>query len=427
MTTHADGPDAASVESVEQPGDSDGTRRPSGDPAREVDRIELGWLLLGRMDRVDREAVLQARECMLEQMRAWFPQFRWLMPVVQRRDVAQGMREEPASLLEQGVVERDGRHWDFVFVVSGADLVSYDRPYALATPSRTVGVAALSTSRVDPQAEGEEVGLEQRRELMSVRVCALAMHAFGHLNGLDHEPDDEASVMYDVQMVSDLEGMTRISDEGREALTASLQRVADLRLEETRTRAHPLGFYLRAAWMNRGEIGSALSQAKPWHFPIRLSRLTTAALSGVLVLIHTAEVWEVATAQGAWVLVGLALAVLAGTAGYVLHRQRLVLRRNGAPLTEQTVVTNVSASLIVGFGMLTTYMGLFVLAFLLAWLVFPPDVVASWLSGDAGADMGAQMRIATFLASVGIVIGALGASFEDQHYVRHVAYVDEET
>jgi len=31
-----------------------------------------------------------------------------------------------------------------------------------------------------------------------------------------------------------------------------------------------------------------------------------------------------------------------------------------------------------------------------------------------------------FVASVGMVTGALGASFEDQHCFRHMTFVDEE-
>jgi hypothetical protein len=31
------------------------------------------------------------------------------------------------------------------------------------------------------------------------------------------------------------------------------------------------------------------------------------------------------------------------------------------------------------------------------------------------------------MAALGLIIGALGASFEQQHYFRHITYVDEET
>ena len=41
--------------------------------------------------------------------------------------------------------------------------------------------------------------------------------------------------------------------------------------------------------------------------------------------------------------------------------------------------------------------------------------------------VGARLVLAAFVASLGLVIGALGASFEEEHYIRHIAFVDEET
>jgi len=34
--------------------------------------------------------------------------------------------------------------------------------------------------------------------------------------------------------------------------------------------------------------------------------------------------------------------------------------------------------------------------------------------------------LSAFVASLGLLIGAFGASFEDQYYFRHVTHVDEE-
>ena len=38
-----------------------------------------------------------------------------------------------------------------------------------------------------------------------------------------------------------------------------------------------------------------------------------------------------------------------------------------------------------------------------------------------------MLAFAGFVAALGLGVGALGGSFEDQTYFRHVAYVDEET
>jgi hypothetical protein len=53
--------------------------------------------------------------------------------------------------------------------------------------------------------------------------------------------------------------------------------------------------------------------------------------------------------------------------------------------------------------------------------------VQNWAASEAnpiGADDYAVF--VAFVASLGLLIGALGASFESQDYFRHITYVDEE-
>jgi hypothetical protein len=70
---------------------------------------------------------------------------------------------------------------------------------------------------------------------------------------------------------------------------------------------------------------------------------------------------------------------------------------------------------------------LFSLTLLFAGALFPDQLVESWAASLAG-QIGWQnyVCLAELVASLGILIGALGASFEGQDYFRHIAYVDEE-
>ena len=71
--------------------------------------------------------------------------------------------------------------------------------------------------------------------------------------------------------------MTRFDERELAALDAAFASVADTRLEERETSVMTgLQFALRAAAINRGEIVEAVRAARPWEFPQRLSRLTTA-------------------------------------------------------------------------------------------------------------------------------------------------------
>lgn len=399
----------------------------SGDGDEQL--IELGWLIVSNLEKVYLEAVDQGRREMLELLSQQFDQFEWRMPMVQRSGPAQRKHEEPAFLLDEGVTERDIRHWDFAFVITSADLNSYYTPYALATPSRAVSVAAISTARLSPEQPALLTDRDERVSVMANRVCVLGMHLLGDLNGLSHRDEPEA-FMHRPEEVGELDDMAEYSLEEKGQMIMELSQVADARLEETpqAEQSGVLPFYLKAAWIGCDDIASAVVQAKPWEFPFRLSRLTAVAISTMLVLLMTAEAWELGMSQSWQFVLGLSLLALVGGSTFVLKRQKLLVHRGPRRLTEQTVFTNMSTSILVFVGMTTVYLMLFLLALLLSVTMFSPGLVEGW-----AASVGASIRVrhylvlAGFVASLGVLIGALGASMEGQQYFRHITFVDEET
>lgn len=398
-------------------------------PRRRRQLIEIGWVLVGRLDPPDRQAVKGARRRLRDTLSRLFPAFEWRLPVVEREAPATRQRVEPVDLLETGLQERQAKRWDFALVVTGGDLRSVYEPFAFAAPARSLSVGVISTSRIDPRATDRTVSKEERVAIMTRRLDVLALHLLGHLAGLGHD-EEGWSYLYDLDGVEDLDRMERFPDEVLEELRQDLADVADARLEERAAgrRSGRFGFYLRAAWQERDAILSAVRNIRPWQFPIRLGRLTTAALSAQLLLMVTAEVWDLGMSQRPEVVALLFLATLFATSGYLVVRQRLLLQRDVAHLTELTVVTNVSLVLAVLLGMLTTYVGLFGLTWTLAHTLFTERVITGWAASiDGGPTPYHYLVFAGFVACLGLLIGALGGSFEEQRYFRHVAYVDEET
>jgi hypothetical protein len=229
--------------------------------------------------------------------------------------------------------------------------------------------------------------------------------------------------------VEDLDQANRLGAKQREQFQAGLREVADRRLEEQTdvSLASTPGFYWRAAWINRHLIAQAVWQAKPWQFPFRLSRLTTAAASAMLILMITAEAWQLGLSQSMTLLAALSTSAILLTTLYVITKQRLFVRREHSRLSELSVVTNVSTFAIVLSGMTATFGFLAIATFAFGPLLFGPGLVKSWAptSRDA-AEFWLYSKLALFVASIGMFIGALGASFEQQHYFRHITHVDEE-
>jgi hypothetical protein len=166
-------------------------------------------------------------------------------------------------------------------------------------------------------------------------------------------------------------------------------------------------------WRGRIDILRTIQQAKPWEFPFRLSRLTTAAVSALLVFLMTAEAWELGMSQSPERVMSLSCGALVITSVYILRRQRLLIRREMMPLSEQVVATNVSVIAVVCLGMLTTYGLLFFGALVFSLLFFQPVLVAGWAASLHGAvSTRHYLILSAFLAACGLLVGALGASFE---------------
>ena len=403
---------------------------PDEGTGRHVPAVVVGWVQAGPLDEQQRAALKAARRHVREALARELPGFAWALPLVRRRDLAPaGLKAEPVDLLDAGAAERAVAGWDFALVVTAADLHARHRPFTLATPSLALASAALSLARLDPGLRGARRTPAERAEATGRRLAALALHALGHLNGLGHEDDPEAW-MHAPKTPADLDRPAHFTDDSREELEGELADVADPRMEERARfrRLSDAAFTARALRLGWADVADTVLQIRPWLFPFQLSKLTTAAFSTLVILVITAEAWDLGTRQPPLRVAALSVVALAATSVYLVRKQHLLARRHGRGRTEQQVVTSASIVVALGLGMATTYALLFGATVALAALFFDGVILAGWAASlGEPVGVGHVLAFAGFVAALGIGVGALGASFEEQTYFRYVAYVDEET
>ncbi|WP_246151978.1 hypothetical protein [Rubripirellula reticaptiva] len=391
--------------------------------------IEIGLIVAGPLDKVDRDALHMAITKTQLALEKCFPNFAFRFRAIKRPELTEGSRVEPSVLLQQAAEDRDAKHWDFVFVITASELIGIYSPFCFAAISRPLDSAVISMSLVDPQAGGAETVENERVDRIALRVSRLMQHCLGHLLGLSRDTRPN-HLLFHPALAEDLDDMTELDDDQIARQTEALSEIADQRLEEGsgKSMSYPV-FIIRAVWINRREIAEAIWAARPWQFPRRLSRLTLASVSTVTILLMTAESWDLALSQPLFRVWALAATSLIATTLYVIVRQQLLIRRN-SNRSEQTVVTSASALGIVLTGMTVTWLSLFMLSIVVSSLLFDRPLIASWAeSSDLSSrdiEVWDYLQMAGFSGSVGLLIGALGASFESQNYFRHVIFVDEE-
>ncbi len=169
--------------------------------------------------------------------------------------------------------------------------------------------------------------------------------------------------------------------------------------------------------------------ARPWQFPRRLSRLTTAAVSTVALLLMSAESWDLGLSRSWTSLACISLFILTLTTVYISFLQHRLLSRCSYH-REQIAGTRVSTIGLVLTGLVLTWGVMFTLAILAAALLFSPELISQWTSSTEESLNAitpiSYLKMAIFCASVGLLIGALVASFEGQTHFQHVIFVDDE-
>ncbi len=386
--------------------------------------LEIGWVLDRRLEQIDTDATKAAIDTLADWLRERFPRFEWRLVVVVR-EIVQAQREPPVTLLEVASSELSLHHWDFAIAVTSSDLATHSRTSARAVSSRALGAGVISTFRIDPMAEESAPSPEQRARLIAHRVRYLALGVLGHLGGLPMDEDGDGLVSAAV-LGADAPDVD-FDEQQAARLGAGLARVADARVEEQAGNARGIWFAVRSIVRARREILDNVRGSRCWEFPFRLGRLSTAAVSALAIVSMTAEAWDLGMALHPATAIGVAVLAILTTSFYVLSRQQLLSPMRFVRQTEQSVVTSASIVLFVVLGMTTIYLVLLVTTWAVSSMLFDPEIVARWTGRDpAGVDGLTYAVQAVFVSSVAVLVGALGASFEGQRYVKHVALGDAE-
>ena len=237
----------------------------------------------------------------------------------------------PLDFLEIGLAEKLERDLPFLLIVTEVDLSSSSLAYTLALPSQLTNIAVLSTRRLDPAFWGDAPDPER----IADRLAALMLHCFGHLNALRHvcEP---TNVMYALEGVQDLDRMTRLDADQLACMSRTLPREA----RERSTRTGKARFVLQMLVEDAGAIVGAVARANPFRLLAMMPTMLAAALSVIVVLLFSAETWDVASAVTVPQIATFSLICLA-SAAFVLYRAFAfdTLLSRDRRITESGIVT----------------------------------------------------------------------------------------
>jgi predicted Zn-dependent protease len=323
----------------------------------------------------------------------------------------------PSDFLDEASLRMVEGPYDLVVVVTNATLTSRRRKPVPGLASEVSRIAVVSARRLTRTSRGRRAR-DLSDEAVRWNAATLVVHLLGHVLGVDHADGVMAPFGFDD---------SRRTVPSFEEPTASRLRRRANRLpgqeEVVCGSIRRFAFHVRAAVAHPRQVLVPLARNRAPLLPLSLPKLATAAVTPTLVLIFSAETWDVgvhmttATA-GSFAL----LSVLAATV-YLTAIQRLFFpRKDKRTLTEHMAVVNVAVFLTV----LAAVVGLFAMVGLLMLgielFVFPADLITTWPTlEDPAVGFADLLHTAAFVSTVGVLTGSLAGGLESRTVVRHLA------
>ncbi|AQL43353.1 hypothetical protein BV210_11920 [Halorientalis sp. IM1011] len=328
----------------------------------------------------------------------------------------------PSEFLDEAALRMVEGPYDLLVVVTDAPLVSRRETQVpgLASPLARVVVLSTWRLRVGPRTE-PTAGLDAPP--VRWNGAALLLHLLGHVLGAEHDAGAaEDSAMAPFRFDPDRRSLPAFDAYAERYL----RRVAADIPETESTVRGPLGrfaFHLRSAARNPDQVLGALAHSGGPFLPLSLPKLSTAALMPALILVFSAETWDVGINLSNGTAALFAAASVFAAAVHVLFAQNLFFPRERSRIvTEHTALINVTAFLI----LLSAMVGLFVLVgvvmLVIEFAVFPPNLMTNWPSlEDPQIGVVDLVRTGAFISTVGVLSGALAGGLENRTLVRHLA------
>jgi predicted Zn-dependent protease/multisubunit Na+/H+ antiporter MnhF subunit len=329
-------------------------------------------------------------------------------------------RRRPSEFLDRATHRMIEGPYDLIVVVTDVPLVSSRERFVpgLASPLSRVAVVSTRTLRSAPRGES-------RRPLDQAAVrwnaATLLIHLVGHLLGARHRGAD-GGVMEPFEFDPERRAVPPVDVD----VERYLHRVADeIPANEARPRGWParVAFHARSAARNPGEILRTLVNSRAPLLPLSLPKLSTAALTPALVIVFSAESWDIGFHLGDTTAALFAVVSVFAAALYLLFVQNLSFpRKRHRVVTEHTALVNVTVFLILLQAMIGLFALVWAIMLVIELVIFPPNLMSNWPSLENPAVGFVDLvRTGAFISTIGVLSGALAGGLESRVIVSHLA------
>jgi hypothetical protein len=341
----------------------------------------------------------------------------WQVDCAEPDPLADAAPRRPSEFLDEAALHMVKRPFDLVVVVTDVPLTTREKRSVEGLASPVSRVVVVSTRRL-LRRPGRETVHALDSAAVRWNAATLLVHLLGHVFGADH---DDGGVMAPFSFDPSRRSVPPFDAD----ITRHLRKVAT-RIPEadvSRGRLRRLAFHALSLARNPRTVVSTLLQSRAPLLPFSLPRLSTAAVTPTIILVFSAEAWDVGLNLTNRTTAMFAILSIIAAAFHLLSVQRLSFpRERSQVITEHMALVNVT----VFFILVVAMMGLFVLVgsimLLIELVVFPPNLMTNWPSlEDPSVGLVDLVRVGGFISTLGVLSGALAGGIENRMALRHLA------
>ena len=347
----------------------------------------------------------------------------WVFDLAGTKILESDEPRRPSDFIEDATVAMADQSFDAMVVVTDVGITSRRRRLEPGLASSVTRVAVVSTRKLLSTPRGEPMrGLNS--EVVNWNMTVLIKHLLGHICGLSHSAHGiMAPFSFDETRRKDIS----FSPTERAKLHKRSNQLPERDIVNGNAIADFL-FHVRMAIKHPRSVLLPLARNRAPLLALSLPSLATAAVAPSLLLIFSAEIWDAGLGMSNKTAAVYASVSILAASVYLVQVQSLFFpRKEKRVLTEHIAVANV----VIFLSILLLLVGLFFmvgfLVLMLSLYVFPEGLMSTWPTLNRG-NVGAidLLRLAVFIATVGLTTGALAGGLESRTVIQHLALFEDE-
>lgn len=322
----------------------------------------------------------------------------------------------PSEFLDAATQRMSEGPYDLVVVVTDVGLVSRKKNIVPGLSSSVTRTMVISLRKLSTTGKGRS-NLLFTSETIRSRGAFLFLHLLAQVFHLGT-----------TNLPTGGKKKPGFTSEQKKIMQKKASKLPDRELKEG-TALESLIFHILMAFRHPKEVISPLFMNGSLFLPLSLPGLATAAVAPAIILVFTAEIWDVGLGMSNATATLFALVSIMLASFYLVNVQNLFLpKKEKRILTEHLAVANTVIYLSIFLACIGLFLLVGLLMIILEFYVFPPDLMQTWptlKTGKIGFEE--KLRLAVFISTVGVTTGALAGGLEKRTVIQHLALFRSKT